>query len=267
MILLRNLRLGPDESPDALRSRAAKKLGVAPGSVRELRLVRRSLDARHKDDIHYICSVAVALNADEARVLMRAKGADAAPYVEKPYVIPAVKAPSTPPVVVGFGPAGMFAALLLSRAGARPIVLERGAPVEERTAAVERFRAGGPLDGENNVQFGEGGAGTFSDGKLNTGTHDSRIGFVLKTFYEHGAAESVLYDAKPHVGTDVLVGVVRSSRTCWWAWCARSARRFCPWAARSALPAVWMALRSKTACSRRPGYMAPRGRTRCPASV
>ena len=212
MILLRNLRLGPDESPDALRSRAAKKLGVAPGSVRELRLVRRSLDARHKDDIHYICSVAVALNADEARVLMRAKGADAAPYVEKPYVIPSVKAPSTPPVVVGFGPAGMFAALLLSRAGARPIVLERGAPVEERTAAVERFRAGGPLDGENNVQFGEGGAGTFSDGKLNTGTHDSRIGFVLKTFYEHGAAESVLYDAKPHVGTDVLVGVVRSIR-------------------------------------------------------
>ena len=106
----------------------------------------------------------------------------------------------------------MFAALVLARAGARPIVLERGQAMEQRTAAVEAFRQGGPLDPESNVQFGEGGAGTFSDGKLNTGTHDKRMGWVLREFYRHGAPESVTYDAKPHVGTDVLVDVVRGIR-------------------------------------------------------
>ena len=208
MILVRDLRLAPGEDLAALRRRAAKKLGIRPGEITEIKLVRRSLDARRKDDIHYVCSLAVAVEGGEDRLLKRA---GAAPYTEKAYPIPQVRAPERP-VVVGFGPAGMFAALLLAYAGARPIVLERGQDVDARRAAVERFRALGELDTESNVQFGEGGAGTFSDGKLNTGTHDGRIAWVLRQFYEHGAQEEILYDAKPHIGTDVLAGVVKSIR-------------------------------------------------------
>ena len=212
MILVRDLRLMPGERPEALKERAAKKLGLRPGTIRAAKLVKRSLDARKKDDIHYVCSLAVELGEkEEERLLARRRGADAVPYTEKEYPIPQVETPERP-VVVGFGPAGMFAALLLAYAGARPIVLERGGDVDSRLAAVERFRAGGALDEENNVQFGEGGAGTFSDGKLNTGTHDRRIAWVLRQFYAHGAQEEILYDAKPHIGTDVLSGVVRSIR-------------------------------------------------------
>ena len=208
MILLRDLRLAPGEDLSCLRTRAAKKLGIRPGEIEEVKLVRRSLDARKKDDIHYVCSLAVAVKSCEEKLPKRA---GMSLYTEKEYPIPHVESAERP-VVVGFGPAGMFAALLLACAGARPIVLERGRDVDARRAAVERFRAGGELDTENNVQFGEGGAGTFSDGKLNTGTHDGRIAWVLRQFYEHGAQEEILYDAKPHIGTDVLAGVVRAIR-------------------------------------------------------
>ena len=209
MILIRSLRLEVGEELSALQGKAAKALGCKAGEIRELKLVKRSLDARKKNDIHYVCAVAVAV-AEEGRYLRRPRK-DIAEYKPPVYAIPQVQSDERP-VVVGFGPAGMFAALVLARAGARPIVLERGQAVEQRTAAVEAFRQGGPLDPENNVQFGEGGAGTFSDGKLNTGTHDKRMGWVLQEFHKHGAPESVTYDAKPHVGTDVLVDVVRSIR-------------------------------------------------------
>ena len=209
MILIRSLRLEVGEEISALKGKAARVLGCKPGEIRELKLVKRSLDARKKNDIHYVCAVAVAV-PDEGRWLRRPRK-DIAAYKPPVYEIPQVTSDERP-VVVGFGPAGMFAALVLARAGARPIVLERGQAVEQRTAAVEAFRQGGTLDPESNVQFGEGGAGTFSDGKLNTGTHDKRMGWVLQEFYKHGAAESVTYDAKPHVGTDVLVDVVRNIR-------------------------------------------------------
>ena len=114
--------------------------------------------------------------------------------------------------VVGFGPGGMFAAYILAKAGLRPIVLERGKPVDERIADVLRFRTAGELDTESNIQFGEGGAGTFSDGKLNTGIRDERIRFVLETFVLCGAPEEILWQAKPHIGTDRLTGTVKHLR-------------------------------------------------------
>lgn len=211
MILVRALRLEPGEDIPALKMKAAKKLRCAPGSILDMRLVKRSLDARKKNDIHYVCSVAVDMGPDESKWFNRPGNKDISAYKLLKYQIPHIESPARP-VVVGFGPAGMFAALVLARAGARPIVLERGQAVEQRCAAVEAFRSGGELDPECNVQFGEGGAGTFSDGKLNTGTHDARMGWVLEEFYKHGAPESVTYDAKPHIGTDVLVDVVRNLR-------------------------------------------------------
>ena len=211
MILVRNLKLRPTESMERLPHLAALRLGVPEREILAWKPVKRSLDARKKENIHYVCAVAVSLRGEE-KLLSRKASADISAYEEPVYKTPALKAPAVRPVVVGFGPAGMFAALLLSRAGARPLVLERGAEAPRRKAAIEAFRAGGELDTENNVQFGEGGAGTFSDGKLNTGTHDRRMHFVLREFAAHGAPESVVFDAKPHIGTDVLIRVVQSIR-------------------------------------------------------
>ncbi len=212
MIEIKNMRLGIGEDAKTLTGKAAKILEISPARITEMRLVKRSLDARKQGDIHYVCTAAFSVTGDEKKLIAAAESKNVSEYVEKHYNIDEYRGGKRP-VIVGFGPAGMFAGLVLAYAGARPIIIERGRDVDTRKAAVEKFRSGGELDCENNVQFGEGGAGTFSDGKLNTGTHDSRLSWVLRQFYLHGAKESVLYDAKPHIGTDVLINVVRNIRT------------------------------------------------------
>ncbi len=213
-IIISSVRISLNQTWEDALEQAKRTLCIPDSKIEKASLVKSSVDARRKE-IFLVCSVAVELKdpGEEAALAKKLHSPFITLHRESSLEISYGETPlSCRPVVVGFGPAGMFAALLLARNGYRPIVLERGAPMEERVGAVEKFWSRGVLDPRTNVQFGEGGAGTFSDGKLTTRIHDSRCGFVLKTFAAHGAPKEILYQAKPHIGTDKLRGVVTSIR-------------------------------------------------------
>ena len=213
MIRISDIALPPEHNAHQLTYEAARLLKISPSAIRELQLVRRSIDARKKPDVKLIYTVDVRVDGSENKIIKQSR-------CKKAVIAPSLRyrppkggsAPAQRPVVVGFGPAGMFAALVLALAGQKPLVLERGEDAQSRHEKVSRYFETGQLDVRSNVQFGEGGAGTFSDGKLNTGVNNPRIGWILEQLVQAGASEEILFDAKPHVGTDVLLTVVQNLR-------------------------------------------------------
>ena len=215
MIRVKNLRV-PYDDVRPLAEIAAERLNVSPCAVHGVFGVHKALDARRRRGlpIAWVYALNVALDNERAVLGRLRRDADVMPApMSVPMEIPRVGAvPPHRPVVVGFGPAGIFAAWTLARAGLCPLVLERGQDVDQRTADVARFWQTGVLDPASNVQFGEGGAGTFSDGKLTARSNDPRMHEIIEAFIAAGAPEEIRSLQKPHIGTDVLRNVVKNLR-------------------------------------------------------
>ena len=213
MIRIRDIALPPEHDANQLLFEAARMLKISGSKIYKIEIAKRSVDARKKPDVKIIYTVDVWVAGSENKILKQSGCKKAAIFEKKYYKVPkSSKKSEKRPIVVGFGPAGMFAALTLAMAGQEPIVLERGDDAATRHEKVQTFWKTGQLDERSNVQFGEGGAGTFSDGKLNTGVNNPRIGWILEQFVKFGAREDILFDAKPHIGTDVLLNVVQNLR-------------------------------------------------------
>ncbi|MDE5753232.1 MAG: hypothetical protein K2H89_01610 [Oscillospiraceae bacterium] len=213
MIRIQNIKLDLDYTDLDLKKAVGMKLHIPFEKIQEIRIRKRSVDARKKERILFLLTLDVKAEG-EKKILQKCRNdKDISLVQDQKYKIRICHQQNKKrPVVIGFGPAGMFCAYVLAKAGLRPIILERGCPVEERTEHVQNFKSSGILNPESNIQFGEGGAGTFSDGKLNTGIKDERIQFVLETFVQCGAPEEILWQAKPHIGTDYLIQVVKNFR-------------------------------------------------------
>ena len=214
MLRIINMRVPLTDNTD-IKKLAAKRLKLPPQAALEVVIVRKALDARRKNNITFVYSLDVQTSLPEGQVLSRLKGdkdVSIADQQQPEAIIPGIIQLEHRPVVVGLGPAGMLAALTLAQHGYRPLVLERGRTVEERTRDVAKFWQTGEFDEHSNVQFGEGGAGTFSDGKLTTRINDPLMRQVLDILVEAGAPPEITYIHKPHIGTDKLRGVVKQIR-------------------------------------------------------
>lgn len=210
MLKVTNIKI-PAYYDIGLNELAAASLGVPEHEIKSVKILRLSVDSRKKPDIFRVYTLAVEVE-NEAR--FNSRSPDITPYSPSRYSFPYENVNfDLPPVIVGAGPAGLFAALSLAEAGVKCVLIERGRPVERRVEDVRRFWETAELDESSNVQFGEGGAGTFSDGKLNTGVNDPRIPYIFERFVNFGAPDEITYLSKPHIGTDRLRAVVKNMRS------------------------------------------------------
>ncbi|QXM05146.1 NAD(P)/FAD-dependent oxidoreductase [Crassaminicella indica] len=210
MIRVNEVKLSLDENTSILKERIAKKLKINEKDIIDYKIYRESIDARRKN-ISFVYSIDVQVKNEE-KILKKNKNVKKSPSLEYKDIASGNKRLENQPIIIGMGPAGMFAGLILAKRGYRPIILERGEDVDTRTKDVESFWNIGKLKIDSNVQFGEGGAGTFSDGKLTTRIKDIRCRKVLDEFVKMGAPEEILYVQKPHIGTDILKNVVKNIR-------------------------------------------------------
>ena len=215
MIRISQLKLQPNHTEKDLICKIVKTLRINQTDILEYQIKKQSIDARKKPELMFVYTVDVKAK-QEKNILIKVKSSSVSLVNEKPYHFHMVGTTKMKqrPIIIGTGPAGLFCAYMLAEHGYRPIVFERGSCVEERAKDIETFWETGLLKPNSNVQFGEGGAGTFSDGKLNTLVKDpvGRNHKVLQIFVENGAPEDILYINKPHIGTDILIDVVRNMR-------------------------------------------------------
>ncbi|MCT4593122.1 MAG: hypothetical protein N4A57_02450 [Anaeromicrobium sp.] len=211
MIRINEIRLTIDEDIKLLKKKISKKLRVNMDHIKEYHIYRQSIDARKRDNLYFVYTIDVEVE-NEDKILKKIKGINKSPNLEYIQVQEGEDELKNSPIIIGSGPAGMFCGLLLAHRGYNPIILERGEDVDERTKTIDNLWNNNKLNIESNVQFGEGGAGTFSDGKLTTRIKDKRCRKVLEEFVKAGAPEEIMYLHKPHIGTDILKDVVKNMR-------------------------------------------------------
>lgn len=212
-VIINQIKGSLDGTEEQVISKALKKLKISRSKISDCHIYKTSLDARKQNDIHFVHSVICSLGSEEEEKNICSADSSLTFVRQSSFepVISNVKHDGRV-IIAGFGPAGMFCGLVLAEHGYKPIILERGAEVEKRAAAVKNFWLTGELDVRSNVQFGEGGAGTFSDGKLTTRIKDPLCRYVLERFVEFGAPTEILHKAKPHIGTDNLRNIVKAIR-------------------------------------------------------
>ena len=213
MIRINEIKLSLDSDESSLREITARILRCKEENIKSIRILKKAIDSRKKDSVCFVYNIAAEVSGNEEAIIRHSRNSKVSSYSEEKYIMPENKRNSTlRPVIAGFGPAGFMCSLILAKAGLNPIVIERGSDVDTRHNEVSEFWKNRKLNTESNVQFGEGGAGTFSDGKLTTGIKSPLIGKVIDELISHGAPHEIAYSATPHIGTDRLGAVVKSIR-------------------------------------------------------